>query len=219
MGLFDFLRREKIPNENRSKPFHRNKNAAERKDWFSRTRPWHKVDSRIIDALISKFGEDPMFEVFVITSMEGNIVKCFESLDANDTEGVPDLICSQVALLLTQVGSKAAGEISEMINTGRINERRFGKLYPVVLNTLEPALILDSNQLGAILPLIPIKMLTNKNPEALGLIEKGLTAIQTLRVSDAPFHKSSLASIRGINNDLDLAEQLLISFRQDITGV
>jgi hypothetical protein len=70
MGFFNSLFGGKIENENRSKPFYKNSSSLERKDWFSRTRPWNGIDSKIIDALINKFGDNPMFEVFVVTSME-----------------------------------------------------------------------------------------------------------------------------------------------------
>ncbi len=59
MGLFGFLNNKKIENENKSKPFRQNTSDSERKDWFARTRPWHKVDPPIIDALITKYGNDP----------------------------------------------------------------------------------------------------------------------------------------------------------------
>ena len=51
VGLLDRLFGEKIANENKSKPFYDNKSDAERKDWFARTRPWHKIDEKVIDAL------------------------------------------------------------------------------------------------------------------------------------------------------------------------
>lgn len=70
MSFLDFFLGNAVQNENKTKPFYENKNNDERKDWFSRTKPWYKVDERIIVALIEKFGDDPILEVFVITSKE-----------------------------------------------------------------------------------------------------------------------------------------------------
>lgn len=70
MGFLLRLFTKKLPNENLTKPFYTNKTASERRDWFSRTRPWHQVNAGLIDELVEKFGDDPMFEVFTITSME-----------------------------------------------------------------------------------------------------------------------------------------------------
>jgi len=78
MGFFS----DRIRNEDKSKPFYENKNPQERKDWFSRTRPWYGIDSVIIDALINRFGEDPMFEAFVIMSTELGLVHGYEKLNS-----------------------------------------------------------------------------------------------------------------------------------------
>ena len=46
------------------------------KEWFATTKPWDSVDYRIIDALIVAFSKkELLFEVFVLTSMENDLVR------------------------------------------------------------------------------------------------------------------------------------------------
>ncbi|MFN7904424.1 MAG: hypothetical protein ACK5P5_04515 [Pseudobdellovibrionaceae bacterium] len=61
---------DSIPHENKTKPFYKNLNSDERRDWFIRTRPWNQMSLKFINALIDIFTDSPKFELFVVYSME-----------------------------------------------------------------------------------------------------------------------------------------------------
>ncbi len=215
MGLFSFLSNDKIENENKSKPFHKNTNNAERKDWFSRTRPWHKVDSKLIDALIAKYGDSPMFEVFVVTSMENSLVKEYEEIGLKGID--PKVACSVISGLLFKNGANASAQVNSMFKSGNMNEKKLSKIYGDALNMLESSAIIDPNQINAYVQLAGLKALLNKDEEALGFVRQGLGAIKRIKESNPPFHKSSIPSIQNAAQDLDAAEKFLLEFAKKLS--
>jgi len=215
MGLFSFLKKEKIENENKSKPFHANTNNSERKDWFSRTRSWYKVNPGIIDALIEKYNIDPMFEVFVITSMENGLVKEYEELGLKGID--PEIACSVISGILFKHGCNASAQVGDMFNSGNINERKLSKVYENALNLLESSIIIDSNQINAYVQLAGLRGMFNKNDEALSFVQQGLIAIERIKESDIPFHKSNIAGIQKTDQHLDDTKKMLLALENDFS--
>jgi tetratricopeptide (TPR) repeat protein len=215
MGLFRFLSKDKIENENKSKPFHRNVNNSERKDWFSRTRPWHKVDSGIIDSLIRIYGDDPMFEVFVITSMENNLVKEYEVLGRKDIE--PNVACSAISGILFKQGAKSSASVGDIFHSGKINERQLSKDYDNAMNLLESSVIIDPNQINAYVQLAGLRGMLNKKDDALKYIQHGLEAIRRLKDKNMPFHKSSIPGIQNAAQHLDDTEKMLLAMQSELS--
>lgn len=215
MGLFNFFSSDKIENENRSKPFHKNTSNAERKDWFARTRPWHKVDSKIIDALITIYNDNPMFEVFVVTSMEKSLVKEYEEIGRKDI--APLVACSVISGILFQHGSDAATQVVNMFKSGHLNHRKASDIYGSALNMLESSIIIDANQVGAYVQLANLKALLDKNDEALYFVQQGLAKIERIRESNVPFHKSNIQSIQNATQHLDALEKSLLAFKKELS--
>ncbi len=215
MGLFEFLKKDKIENENKSKPFHKNHNNLERKDWFSRTRPWCKIEPRIIDALIAKYNNDPMFEVFVITSMENGLMKEYEEIGHKDID--PEVACSVISGILFKHGANAAAQVGNMFSSGNINERKLSKVYENAMNLLESSIIIDLNQINAYVQLAGLRAMFNKKDDALSFVQQGLKAIERIKESDIPFHKSNISEIKNTAQHLDDTEELLLSLERDFS--
>jgi len=215
MGLFGFLNKDKIDNENKSKPFHQNANDSERKDWFSRTRPWHKVDSGIIDALIGKYGNDPMFEVFVITSMENNLVKQYEVLGQKNID--PDVACSVISGILFKQGAQSSALVGNMFRSGNINERKLSKNYENAMNLLESSAIVDSNQINAYVQLAGLRGMLNKNEDALKYVRQGLDVIRRIKEKNIPFHKRSIPGIQSGAQHLDDTKKMLLAMEKEFS--
>jgi len=215
MGLFSFLKKEKIENENKSKPFHANTDNSERKDWFLRTRPWHKVNPGIIDALIEKYNDDPIFEVFVIASMENGLVKEYEDLGLKGID--PEISCSVISGVLFNHGRNASAQVGNMFNSGKINEKKLSRVYENALNLLESSIIIDSNQINSYIQLAGLRGMFNKKDEALGLVRQGLEAIERIKESDIPFHKSNIAGIKNTDQNLDDTKNLLLVLENDFS--
>jgi len=215
MGLFGFLNKDNIDNENKTKPFHQNANDPERKDWFSRTRPWHKVDSGIIDALMGKYDNDPMFEVFVITSMENNLVNQYENLGQKNIE--PDVACSVISGILFKQGAQSSALVGDMFRSGKINERKLSKNYENAMNLLESSVIVDPNQINAYVQLAGLRGTLNKHEDALKYVRKGLEVIRRIKEKNIPFHKISIPGIQSGAQHLDDTEKMLLAMENDFS--
>ena len=215
MGLFSFLKREKIENENKSKSFHSNTDNLERKDWFLRTRFWHKVSPEVIEALIEKYNDDPMFEVFVITSMENGLVQEYEELGFKCRDS--KIVCSVISGILLKHGANASAQVGNMFNSGSINERKLSKTYENALNLLESSIIIDSNQIDSYAQLAGLRAMFNKKDEALNYVHQGLKAIERIKEKNIPFHKSSMAEIQNADRHIEDAKKLLLTLEKDFS--
>jgi hypothetical protein len=213
MSLFGFLKNDKIANENRSKPFHENTNDAERKDWFSRTRPWHKIDRGIIDALIAKYNEDPMFEVFVVTSVENELIKEYEELGLKGV--APDVACSVISGILFKHGASAFAQVGDMFRSGNISQRKLSKVYENAMNLLESSICIDRNQINAYVQLAGLRGMLKKRDDALKFVHQGLKAVERIRASNIPFETSNIAGIKNTAQHLDDAERMLLALEKD----
>ena len=156
-------------------PFHKNTNDAERKEWFSRTTPWHKVDPSIIDELIKIFGNNSMnsmFEVFVAASMENDLVKEYAELP---TKGVSsEVVHSFIASVLYSHGVNASAQVGDMVKAGNINNKKIAKVYINALNLLESTINVDENYVDAYVNLAALKGMFNAAADALVYVQKGL---------------------------------------------
>lgn len=215
MGIFNFFKKDKIENENTSKPFHQNKNNAERKDWFARTRPWHKIDSSLVDALINKYNDNPMFEVFVITSMENNLVTEYENLSQQNID--PSVACCVISGILFKHGAKYSAQVGAMFKKENINERKLSAIYGNAMNLLESSIIIDPNQIDSYIQLAGLQGMLNKNENALQFIDQGLDAIKFFKESKVPFEKSNIPEIRNSEQHLDTIEKMLLTMKNEFS--
>jgi len=97
-----------IQNENTSKPFSENITDDERMEWFSRTKPWHNVNSEIIEALVVNSCNNDMFELFVFSSMENNLVRKYQEIENSGIDLA--LACPVIADILFKEGLKLSME-------------------------------------------------------------------------------------------------------------
>ena len=202
MGIFGFLTRDRIEGENKTKPFHQNKSDAERDDWFARTRPWHKVDSGITSALIEIYGDNPMFEVFVVASMENNLVGEYAAIGERGVAA--DIACPMISGILFKQGAQSSSKVDIMLKSGNVNEKKLTKIYVNALNLLESSVIIEPNQIDAYVQLAGLKGVQNKNDEASEFVRQGLQAIGRIREGDAPFAKAAAGGWVAITCQADL---------------
>jgi hypothetical protein len=213
MGLLDFLKKDRIENENKSKPFYANASNAERRDWFSRTRPWHEVDTGIIDALISKCGDNPMSELFVITSMERGLVPEYEELGRKGID--PVVACSVISGILFMHGAAPSAQVGKMLSAGNANERNLSKLYGDAMGLLESSVIIDQNQIGAYVQLAGLRGMVNRKDDALKFVRQGLEAINRIRESNVPFHKSNIPDVQNAAQHFADTERMLLAMARE----
>jgi len=187
-------------NENTTKPFHANKTLEERKDWFSRTKPWHKVDARVIEAVASRLDSQPlMFEIFVQRSMDLELVNKYRGLDAGQHDA--RTICAVIAAWLTQFGAHFGQQLSTATDRGAI-----GPLVGAAIDVFEVAVVLEPRSVQAYCALAVLMEQVGKPADALRYARTGLDAINELRRDNPPFHLSSIESIRNTGQTLAQAE-------------
>ena len=216
MALFGLFSKDKIENENKTKPFQENKSAEEHRDWFSRTRPWHKVSPQIIDAIIDKFGEDPMFEVFVITSMEQDLVTEYQALGRLELVNIPDAVCAQIAGILFSRGSDAALKFHQLMQRGRVTKKT-RSLYGTAMNCLEPSIILSDIMIVSYIKLAGLRAVLGKNDDAIKFIDMGLHKIKELEAYSDKFSKSNIGSVANAPEEIRDMQQQLVSMKEEIS--
>ncbi len=207
MSLFGFFK-----NENRITPFPENGSSAERKDWFSRTNPWHKVSPKIIDALDDKFGDNPLFVLFVITSMEHELVEKYEELGRGDYEDAPEVICVLISTMLANIGGDSGKIVASLFDRGKYTSNKFKKHYKNALNCLETAILLDERQFGAYVQIAVIKAMSNSYDQGLVFINQGLDAIA--KIEPELLHMSKIEAFKNAPQDIDDAKKILIEMKE-----
>ncbi len=215
MSLFGFLAKDKIQNENKTKPFHENKSADERRDWFSRTKPWHKVPPQIIDAIIDKFGDDPLFEVFVITSMEQGLVGEYEAIGETELVGIPDSACGEIAKILFLKGAAAAQKFSQLFQQGA-DRAKLTPLYAVALNCLESSVTVSHLCIDSYIQLAALRMSVGRNDDARKWVEAGLRAAQELANCTDAMRQSKIESIVNAPVSIEQAQAILLSMKEEL---
>lgn len=208
MGFFSSLFGKKFETKNWSTPFYKNRSPLERREWFLRTTPWNRVDSKIIDALIKKFGENSKFEVFVITSMKHNLVPRYEKLNEMD-ESKSDRCCSLIATMLCEVGMDSARRMIALQGNFQNNKDEVRKYYSTVRNTFETATVLDENQIAAYGCLSIVLGSINKYEDGLKYARQGIAVIQEMRKGNTPFHLSDIDMSKHCGETMDEIEKTL----------
>ncbi len=205
MGLFSSLLGARLPNENETTPFYKNNTPLERKNWFSRTCPWNKLDPEIIEALINKFGEDPMFGVFVLTSMEQNLISRYENL--NNQHYGESVICTLISCILCEVGGYSLKEMIRHLSDHEDFEE-VKKYHRTVRAMFETAIILDTNNVSAHAGMAFVFQLLNKYAEAVKHATRGIEIIIEIRKRNIPFHLSDIPEVSNSRTMDDLEESL-----------
>jgi len=217
MGLFSFFGKDKIENENTRKPFHENRTDDERSDWFSRTRPWHKVSPKVINAIIKKFGDDPMFEVFVITSVEHGLVAEYEEIENTELVNIPEAICARISGILSTKGSEVAQNFNHLFSRSN-KTKELQKLYPDALNLLETSIVLSEEMINSYLQLAVLKLSLEKTAEAIEYINGGLSALEGLESQFSGMGMSNINTIANAPQNFKEMKQALLLMKEEIAG-
>lgn len=177
-------------------PFPENQSDAEKLNWFRKTPPWNKVDEKIINAIIIKYNGNPMIVVFVVTSMEHNLIPMYCKYNNSEYTDSPNLICSLIAPILYYIGSNSLKQMITLLDDSSRNQEKIKLHYSTVMDSLESCIVLDKNQVSAYYGLAMVKSIFNKSEDVLKYANQGLAVIQKIRGSNVPFHLSEHENIR-----------------------
>lgn len=195
------------------RPFFENHSKEDFKEWFANVTPWNRLDTRIIEALIEKFYGNPMFEVFVHTSHNCNLIKEYSHLkylfDRGDVTIYP-----HIATLLYKKGEKNCQHLFHILDNLPINEKEAKKHYAFAMDTLESSIHIDPNCLPSYVLLAFLKLRMGKKKDAKNFCKLGLEQIS--KIKKLPLQKSELPEIRKYSEEIEDLERKLISIETDL---
>lgn len=195
---------------NNTKPFYENSGVAEIKRWFETTKPWDKIDASIVDALIAKLSDKGvLFEVFVLTSMENNLVNKYIEISSNK-----DLVDGRISIAiisesLTRLGQSYVEALKEIMSSESPSKAELSRLFNLATDTLEVAIALDSNQALAYFLLAQVKVLLGKEAEGLDLANRALATIRDLKGKNVPFPNE-------LRQGMDQLEMIVSGFLREL---
>ena len=172
-------------------PFPANEGAAQIREWFKTTKPWDMVSSTIIDALIEQFSShNLLFEVFVWRSMENNLIDEYIILSKDHDLNHPAVSMPAISAVMARLGSASADALSKIMTAKRPNEAELGKHYSLARDSLEVAIVLDSNHITAYLALAQVLAMFGKEPEAINQATRGLAKINDINLQNLPLPRT-----------------------------
>jgi hypothetical protein len=169
-------------------PFPENQSNSEKLNWFKNTRQWNKVDEKILNAILNKYDNDPMIVVFVIFSMEHNLVPGYYKYNNTEYIDAPNAICSSIARTFFDIGANSYEKLVEYYDDFLNKKKKFTYHYHVVMDSMDTCIILEENNYLAYSTLASTQLLLNKTEDALKYAKQGLAIIHKLRdQEDNPF--------------------------------
>ena len=183
MGLWSLLFSNKIINENTIAPFSEAITSQERRTWFSRTRPWHRVPFPIVDALFGKLDHDPAaFNRFVLTSTKLDLVKQYARMK---TTARPGVICAAIAGSLCESGMRLAKHQAVLLGAKGDSLQSDSFLASAAQEALQVAVALESEMYPAYACLAYVTSVKGDFASALAIAMRGLTVVQELKRSSS----------------------------------
>jgi hypothetical protein len=171
----------------RPRPFHQNKSRSDYEEWFASTGEWRRVDRRLIKVLIDRLQGNPMFEVFVHASQDGNIVPQYKPLSVLFDKGVGDVAaCPRVADILCGSGVAQGARFAELLRTPAANKNELERLYANAMNACEAAIHVEPQYVVGYLRLAELRRMLGKKSDAIRFCENGLAQIQLMSARPLP---------------------------------
>jgi|GEM_PF-2240479 len=144
----------------------------------ARTPPWHKVAPIVMDAIFEALGATELFDCFVFSSMEENLVPRYEQLGHDDRN--VSVIRSQISEILCQAGFQKLAVLEKEVNTGSVREVGFA-----AINLFEPAIAMSKDQIAGYIGMAAIYELLGVKAQCHEYAKRGLLELQNIRQSAA----------------------------------
>jgi len=189
-------------------PFYANKTKEDFMRWFANVPPWNKVDATIIEMLISKFGGNPLFEVFVHTSQDQDLINKYAQLNhIARTDAGRFAIYPQIAMILSASAEDSRAAITKAMNSKNVDALKTH--YAKAIDALETAILIEPNVVLLYLQIATLKAMIGKNEEAIEYCRAGLKKIDEQR--KVPFDQSAIENVRGAHAENERIEGQLKS--------
>jgi len=133
----------------------------------ARTPPWHKVAPIVIDTIFEALAATEMFDCFVLSSMENNLVSRYEQLGHEDRN--VSIIRAQISGILCQAGFRKIAVLEKEVNTGSAREIGFA-----AINLFEPAIAMSKDQIAGYIGMAAIYELLGVKAQCHEYAKRGL---------------------------------------------
>ena len=147
----------------------------------ARTPPWHKVAPIVIDAIFDALAATELFDCFVLSSMENNLVSRYEQLGHEDRN--VSAIRAQISEILCQAGFQRIVALEKEVNNKRIDSVR--KIVFEATNLFEPAIAMSTDQVSGYIGMAAIYELMGAKVQCHEYAKRGLLELQKIRQSAA----------------------------------
>ena len=144
----------------------------------TRIPPWHKIAPIVIDAIFEALGATELFDCFVLSSMEENLVSRYEQLGHEDRN--VSVIRAQISRILCQAGFQKIAVLEKEVNTGSAREIGFA-----AINLFEPAIAMSKDQITGYIGMAAIYELLGVKARCHEYAKRGLLELQKTRQSAA----------------------------------
>jgi hypothetical protein len=147
----------------------------------ARTPPWHKVAPIVIDAIFDALAATELFDCFVLSSMENNLVSRYEQLGHDDRS--VSVIRAEISGILCQAGFQKIAALKKEVGNKRIDSAR--KIGLAATNLFEPAIAMSKDQIAAYIGMAEIYALLGVKAQCNEYAKRGLLELQKTRQSAA----------------------------------
>ena len=142
----------------------------------ARTPPWHKVAPIVIEAIFEALGATELFDCFVFSSMEENLVSRYKQLGHKDRN--VSVIRAQISGILCQAGFQKIAVLEKEVNTGSSREIGFA-----AISLFEPAIAMSKDQIAGYIGMAAIYELLGVKAQCHEYAKRGLLELQKTRQS------------------------------------
>lgn len=147
----------------------------------ARTPPWHKVAPIVIDAIFEALADTELFDCFVLSSMENNLVSRYEQLGHEDQN--VSIIRAKISGILCQAGVQKIAALEKEVNNKRTDSAR--KTGFAATNLFEPAIAMSTDQIAGYIGMAAIYELLGVKARCQEYAKRGLLELQKTRQSAA----------------------------------
>lgn len=146
----------------------------------ARTPPWHKVPPIVIDAIFEALDATELFDCFVLSSIENNLVSRYEQL-GQELDLL--IIRARISDILCQTGFKRIAVLVTEFENNHIEAAK--KSGFEATNLFEPAIAFSRNQIIGYLGMSTIYAVFGIKSQCQAYAERGLSELQKIKQSTA----------------------------------
>ena len=143
------------------------------------TPPWHKVAPIVIDAIFEALDATELFDCFVFSSTENNLVPLYERLGQEESD--MSVIRARISGLLCQVGFKKVALLEKELNGKHLDSAR--KIGFAATNLFEPAIAMSKNQIAGYVGMAAIYNLFGVETQCREYARRGLLELLEMTLS------------------------------------